>query len=442
MSSEENGGKDVLAARISELEDELDSCREEQRRMRFLLDMMPFYVAYVDKDLRYQFNNAFYADWLETGDPSELLGEEVSEVIGDEAMDEIQEHIQRALTGDRVEYEGVVRYKQGIRNVELQYIPDRVDEDVRGFGAIVENRTEQREREERLQEAAIVFEASRDAIIVLNHRHEIVRANHAFTELTGYSLKDAIGKTPWSLTAPGRKRVLDQIWRKMLEDGHWQGELWQRRKDGSIGPVWVNVNTVSDDTGHIHHYVGVMSDLGAEATLPHLAHHDALTRLPNRLLLEARLEHTLERAQRAGHLAAVLFMDLDGFKSINDDFGHAEGDTVLQAIARRLETLVRAEDTVARLGGDEFVVILEQIGGTELANEIATRISNSFRESIVVGDREHRVGASIGISLFPEHGNDREAMLAAADSAMYIAKNSGKDQVAFYDPSVHMRAGQ
>ena len=333
----------ALEREVAALKEEMEELREQRRMQRFLLDLLPFRVAYVDRQLRYRFNNHQYASWLETGNAEELLGEEVSEIIGDDAMDEIQEHIQSALEGDEVTFSGVVNYRHGKRDVELRYVPHLVDNEVRGFGATIENKTAARMKDERLREAAIMFEASRDSIVVMNHRHKIVRVNKAFSELTGYCPDDALGKAPWNLTAPGRRDVLDTIWKAMVRDGHWQGELWHRHKDGSISPIWASVDTVADETGFIHHYVAVLTDLRAESTLSHLAHHDALTRLPNRLLLEARLEHTLERAHRAQEKAAILFLDLDGFKAVNDTYGHAEGDEVLQHIARRLEKLVRAD---------------------------------------------------------------------------------------------------
>ena len=432
MTDRDNSGDDALKKRIAALEAELAAAKAREAKLRFLLDMMPYYVAFVGSDRRFEFNNAGYANWLPNADLEQMVGQELPNVIGDQAMEVIEDHLQHVESGNEFLFFGPVNTgNQGLRHVRIEYRPMIESGEYAGFGAIVEDFTTRRQEEERTRQAAVAFETARDAIVILNARHEVVQVNRAFEELTGYASEDAIGKRPWNLTAPGRQR-LDVIWDTMQRKGHWQGELWHRHKDGSIGGLWVNVNTVADDRGTIHNYVAVLSDLESESHLAHMAHHDALTGLPNRLLLEARLQHTLERAERTKSKAAVLFMDLDGFKAVNDAFDHDEGDMVLAEIARRFRSTVRAIDTVARLGGDEFVIILDQVGDNFGAQDVAERVLQVMEPEVVIGKNAHSVGVSIGISVYPDDAEDRAMLVKRADVAMYAAKKAGKGQWATY----------
>ncbi len=436
MSDDKKLGTDELQAKIAALEAEVDSLKAQQSRLEFLLDLMPGYVAFVGADRHFKYNNAGYQDWLPDKNLADMQDRHIQEVIGDEAFGIVSDHLEHVEAGSEFLFYGPVQYQQlGLRHLRIDYHPMIVNGDYQGFGALIEDFTERRREEDRARRAAVVFDSSPDAIVILNSHHEIVQVNAAFTELTGYSPSEVKGKRPWNLVAPGRQE-LDVIWDTMQRAGHWSGELWHRRKDGSVGGVWVEVNTVADNRGFIHNYVGVMSDLESKSNLSHLAHHDALTGLPNRLLLDARLEHTLERCNRTKGQAAVLFMDLDGFKDVNDAFGHDEGDLVLIQIAERFQQSVRAIDTVARLGGDEFVIILDQVNSVDDACEVADRVLKAMSTPIDVEDRHHNVGVSIGISTYPEDALDGHDLLRRADVAMYAAKKAGKGQWATYLPSL------
>jgi len=203
-----------------------------------------------------------------------------------------------------------------------------------------------------------------------------------------------------------------------------------------VYPQWLTINVIHSDDGEIDNYVAVFSDIStikqSEERLQHLAHHDALTNLPNRLLLRDRLEHAIDHARRNGHTVAVLFLDLDHFKSINDSLGHPVGDQVLQGVAERLVGCVRQDDTVARLGGDEFVVLLEQVGGLEHAGKVTKKVLDLFTNPVVVDKHEISISSSIGVSLYPRDGNDVDSLLKHADAAMYRAKDKGRNTSQFY----------
>lgn len=410
---------------LKRLRHELDETREALRKARFLLDLVPFYVAYVDGNWTYQMHNAQAADWLDH--PEDAPGKSLIEVFGPDVVDDdLRGYLETALGGDHVAYDSRIRLGDRRRHIRADYVPDVVDGEVRGVGAVIENMTARRLNEERVRQAAVLFDASRDAIMIFDAKHHIKRVNSAFTELTGYSALDADRARVNEVIVPLRGQTLENVWDGMVRNGHWTGELYFRHKDGSVRHVWVTVNCVADEKGFIHNYVAVLTSMETHNTLSHLAHHDALTGLPNRLLLQARMEHTLERATRNQKPTALLFMDLDGFKGVNDEFGHAEGDAVLNEVAHRLVRVVRAQDTVARLGGDEFVVLLDDYGHLEDVRHVAQRILEAVRRPIVVEPRTHRLGISIGVALFPDDAHDAEGLMEAADQAMYLAKNAGR----------------
>lgn len=286
--------------------------------------------------------------------------------------------------------------------------------------------------------AASVFEGSPQAVLILDENHRIVETNHACLTITGFSVDDLRGRTLCdTLCANGGGGELgSQLWDIVGQVGEWQGETRLVRHNGEEFPAWHSVNAVRDGSGRVRHHIAMFSDIGdkkrAEERIRHLAHHDSLTDLPNRSLLADRLEHALDRARRSGERLALLFIDLDRFKHVNDSLGHPVGDRLLQAVARRLDSVVREQDTLARQGGDEFVVILEEIDGPDDAARVALKLLSALEAPVVLDQHEIFVGASIGISLFPEDGDSSEALLRSADSAMYEAKEAGRSTYRFY----------
>jgi diguanylate cyclase (GGDEF)-like protein/PAS domain S-box-containing protein len=292
--------------------------------------------------------------------------------------------------------------------------------------------SDSKQGEERLRLAATVFENTQEGVLITDAERHILRVNHAFCELTGYSESEVLGKTP-KLFQSGRhdQAFYARLWDSIRECGHWQGEIWNRRKNGEIYPELLNISSVRDDAGDVSHYVAVFTDItfmkDYENELYAMAHNDALTQLPNRSVLLSRLEHGIETMRRSGKRLALLLLDLDRFKDVNDSFGHPAGDEILQQVATRLSAQLRAVDTVARLGGDEFAVLLEDIthadDAARMANEIIVSMSVLWK---LPNGVEVHIGTSIGISLFPDHGDTPEILLQQADAALYRAKDEGR----------------
>ncbi|MBR0567883.1 EAL domain-containing protein [Azoarcus sp. L1K30] len=306
-----------------------------------------------------------------------------------------------------------------------------------GIG-MVQDITEQMHAEQKLKQAAAVFENTAEAVLITDVDHRIVAVNRAFTVITGYTADEAIGRKP-SMLSSGRQgeSFYAGMWREVSVTGHWQGEIWNRRKGGEVFPELLTVSTVRDEEGFITHFVGVFSDISAmkqaEAKLQHQAHYDALTDLPNRVLLNLRLEHGVERVRRSGMMMAALFMDIDRFKNINDSLGHPVGDELLIEIAQRLRGRMRAEDTLARLGGDEFVILLDRIQRAEDVANFAQEVIDLMNQPYHLSSgQEVFVGASIGISLFPHDNDDHRQLIRNADAALYEAKAAGRNVYRFY----------
>ncbi|ALL68939.1 diguanylate cyclase/phosphodiesterase with PAS/PAC sensor [Paraburkholderia caribensis MBA4] len=283
-----------------------------------------------------------------------------------------------------------------------------------------------------------VFELTLDGIMVTDAKGKIQRVNPAFTRLTGYAQGEILGQTPRILSS-GRQtsEFYREFWTRLKESGRWQGELWNRRKGGDIYLESLTVAGVCDRNGAYSHYVAIMSDITQryqhETRLKYLATHDPLTGLPNRMLLEERLKQAISRAKRHSKCVALMMLDLDGFKEINDTHGHALGDEVLKTVAERLTRAVRESDTVARLGGDEFMLVLEDIWDTSNAIPIAKLLVERIGAPISIDGCDVHVTPSIGIGIYPEHGTESDRLCKCADQAMYEAKNAGKNQFRFFN---------
>ena len=297
--------------------------------------------------------------------------------------------------------------------------------------------TERKSSEERLQLAAKVVETANEGIMITNADAVIEAVNTAFTRITGYSPDEAIGAKP-SILKSGRHDVdfYRDMWRILLETGQWQGEVWNRRKSGEVFIEWLSIATVRDASGNVSHMLGVFSDITArkedEEQVWRQANFDALTGLPNRSLFLDRLGQAIKAARRDRTRFALLFIDLDGFKAVNDTFGHSSGDLLLQEAAARLLLSVRSSDTVARLSGDEFMVILHDVDGRDEVAVVAAKMVARLAEPFDLDGQQASVQASIGISLFPDDADDAAVLIRLADRAMYGVKGSGKNNFAFH----------
>ena len=285
---------------------------------------------------------------------------------------------------------------------------------------------------ERLQLFVKMFDNSNEAILITDAQQKIIAVNPAFYLVTQFSEEEVIGKKPGILSS-GRQdaKFYEAMWKSINGTGMWQGEIWNRRKSGEIFPEWLSIGTVKNSQGEVLNYVALFSDISrrkeAEAQIEYLAHYDALTNLPNRALFADRLKHALVTASRNQKKTALLFLDLDKFKSVNDTMGHLAGDLLLQSIADRLKSCVRESDTICRQGGDEFMILLTEIGGAEDAELVAHKIVGAMVEPHQIGNRALNITFSIGISICPDDAKDDETMIKNADDAMYLAKESGRN---------------
>jgi diguanylate cyclase (GGDEF)-like protein/PAS domain S-box-containing protein len=301
--------------------------------------------------------------------------------------------------------------------------------------------TERRQTEEKLRLSATVLEHIADGVMVIGLDGCIVAVNPAFTQITGYTESEALGRDA-SMTRSQRQEstFYDDMWKELGASGFWRGEIWNQRKNGELYLEWLTISAVRDDHALITHYVGVFSDITkvkeSQEKLDHMAHHDPLTTLPNRLLFHDRLDHALQRAARDQQQLAILFIDLDRFKNVNDTLGHHIGDELLKQVATALTAKLREGDTLARLGGDEFIVLLENVDGQFGAGHVAEKLMSMFEQPFMVSDYELFVTGSVGISLYPADATDLNMLIRNADVAMYQAKARGRNGYQFYAPSM------
>jgi diguanylate cyclase (GGDEF)-like protein/PAS domain S-box-containing protein len=297
--------------------------------------------------------------------------------------------------------------------------------------------TDRKNAEERLRQSAAVFESTLEGVMITDAKGRITAINRAFTSITGYREEEVLGRDP-HLLASGKHNTdfYRLMWRSIRDTGGWQGEIWNRRRNGETYPQWLSISAVRDENKTLTNYVGVFSDVShikeSQQKLEHLSHYDPLTDLPNRRLLLSRLEHSLEQARRHSDRMALLFLDLDRFKDINDSLGHPAGDELLKQIAARMRSRLRDEDTLARLGGDEFVLLLEHLVRPESGASVAQTILEVVSTPFVLASREIYVTASIGISLYPDDARDVTGLMRNADTALYQAKAHGRNTYRFY----------
>ena len=324
-------------------------------------------------------------------------------------------------------------------------VKDFAGGDIRYTVAVVEDVTERKRLEDHMRLAATVFENTGEGLFITDARRHIIHVNPAFTDLTGFELDDVLGKTPRVLSS-GRHppEFYDHMTEVLAKTGKWQGEIWNRRKTGEMFAEWLNIAAVRDEQDQISNYVAVFSDITSrkqdEERLSYQANHDPLTRLPNRTLFQERLSRALTRANRSQSKVALLFIDLDYFKQVNDTLGHLAGDILLQQVAERLTACVRQGDTVARLAGDEFTVILEDIAEAHDGAVVAHKILTSLATPFDLQGREAHISSSIGVALYPGDAGDPQSLVKLADAAMYRVKHQGRNACRFHSETINAQA--
>jgi diguanylate cyclase (GGDEF)-like protein/PAS domain S-box-containing protein len=328
--------------------------------------------------------------------------------------------------------------KKGLIWISACSMPERAADGGTVWHGFARDITGSRRDDEERRLAAAVFANTQEGVVITDPEGRILTANPAVVTITGYSREELVGNTMRQLQSGRHDRdFYDALWQAVGTTGYWQGEIWNRRKNGEIYPELLTISTVRDEKGEITNYVGTFSDITlwkrSQQRMEHLAHHDALTGLPNRLMLLSRLEHAVSKARRDRRQGAVLFLDLDRFKQVNDTLGHPAGDALLIAVAKRLRERLRDSDTLARLGGDEFVILLEDLTernqAASLAQELIARLAEPFD---LPGGHVVRIGGSIGIALFPADGTAPDVLIQRADVALYESKQGGRGTYRFF----------
>ena len=419
-----------------------DEVAESEERFRLMVESVRDYaVLMLDPQGVIRSWNAG-ARRIKGWEADEIIGQHFSRFYTPEDIAQgVPEHaLATALVSGQFRGEGMRVRKDGSTfraSVLITAMRDAAGQ-VKGFTKVTRDITEHHHQEERLRLAATVFRSTQEGVAITDAHARVLAVNPAFERITEYKESDVIGLN-LRLLASGRhdREFFRAFWSELIETGFWQGEIWNRRKGGEIHPGWLAVSAVRDDAQQIVNFVSVYTDITriphAQTQLDRLAHHDALTDLPNRVLLHTRLSHTLERAQRSGSLCAVLFLDLDRFKPVNDQMGHEAGDELLKGVAKRLRLHLRDNDTVARIGGDEFVVVLEDLASPEGAEVVARAIIERIQRPFALsGEREAHIGCSVGIALSPKDGTDGETLLRHADAALYAAKAAGRGTFSFF----------
>lgn len=296
---------------------------------------------------------------------------------------------------------------------------------------------ERKRAEEGLRLASTVVKSVEEAVMVTDTDNKIIAVNPAFTAITGYKPEEVTGRNPRMLSSGKHtQEFFKDLWGTLLSTDSWHGEIFDRRKNGEIYVKWLSIRAVRDERGKLSNYVAVFSDIterkATEERMQHLAHYDVLTDLPNRVLFSDRLQQALVQAKRDNIHLALMFLDLDKFKPINDEFGHAVGDVLLKEVAQRLQRCVRGSDTVSRVGGDEFIVLLPAIDAQQDAMQVAEKMRLSLSQPFDLVGQRIFISVSIGVAVYPEHGSDEISLTKSADTAMYCAKDSLRGNVQLY----------
>ena len=373
----------------------------------------------------------------------EWIGKPAEEVVG-RTMLELKFWMnaeQRAQAVARVEEKGYLRHfelrlnvAKGQRTVLMNVEPVDIDDEACYLATFIDI-TERNALEQELKLTAAAVEQAAEAMVILDHKGNIVSLNPAFTRITGYEKDEVTGKSMSGLLHWPTGKHDDSFFRaltgRLLMSGHWEGEVWAQRKSGEQFPELLSISAIRNGANEITHYVGVFNDISGqkdhEEKLRKRALYDPLTGLPNRFLLLDHMEKAIERASRRQSKLAVCFMDLDHFKPVNDTHGHETGDQLLKQIAVRLLQTLRKSDFVARLGGDEFVLVLEDIDGVAQVERVADKVVNAMHEPFALNDITVEIGCSIGVALYPNHAERAKTLLRYADEALYETKEAGRD---------------
>ena len=403
--------------------------------------------VYIIQDNQFVFANAKIAQMFGTELPTLLESLSIFDLIAEADHDRLKTNTQKRLDGMN---EGLASEYQARRRdgslFELAMYGSSMSLNGRpAMIGITMDITERKQAEASMRMATMVYESCSEGMVITDAGGLLMDANPAFTRITGYSREEALGH-PINIVNSGRhdKAFFLAMWGALNTGGQWQGEIWNRRKNGEVYPQWLTINTSYNQDGSAHRRVALFSDITDKKKIEDLvwrqANFDSLTELPNRMMFHDRLEQEIHKSHRTGLSMALIFIDLDHFKEVNDTLGHAAGDLLLQEAAQRLNKCVREIDTVARLGGDEFTIILGELTRLTDANRIVQDVLKSMAEPIMLGDKFAHVSASIGVTFYPNDATEIDKLLNNADQAMYVAKNLGRNRYSYFSPHLQEEA--
>lgn len=415
---------------------------ESESRSEAVLNNAGVCIGLLSSDCTYQKVNGLYAQ-IFGYTQEEFRTMQLWDILHPDFVAQTEETISRLRSGELDQHYAAKQFvrKDGSQFPGGHWLSPHWGRDGRciGFVCVISDLTGQQEAEDKLRLAHTVFETSSEGMLVTDSDNRIVMVNPAFTAITGYLSEEAIGRRPSFLKSSRHDREFyRQMWAELLKNSRWQGEIWNCRRSGEVYPLWLSISAIRSTDGSIANYVALFADISerkrAEEILHYQAMHDPLTKLANRVMFDERLRASLARAKRRKSLVALLYLDLDDFKAINDTLGHLAGDRVLQLAAEKIQSCLRLEDMAARLGGDEFCTILDDILSAEHAADVAERIIAALGtlDCCAAGQGLH---TSIGISIYPQHGTDTETLLRCADNAMYTAKRLGKGRCHLFPAS-------
>lgn len=426
----------------------MERLTEQEEQYRDLVYCSSDFIWEVNENIEYSFSSS---------SPDGLLGYTAAELVGKKPFDfmpkEESEKVRLSFKStweNRESFSGLENiniHKDGtLVYIETSGVPMYDSQGIfKGYRGVDRNITERKKKEIELKLAATVLETATEAVMVTDIDNRIIKVNKAFTTITGFTIDEVLGESP-SVLKSGRhdEHFYADMLKTLQRCGEWEGEIWNRRKNGEVFPEWLTISVIQDDQGKIGGYVSLFSDITKrkeyEEKIEYQANYDALTGLANRHLLADRFSRAIDRADRKNSRVALLFIDLDRFKQVNDSLGHTFGDKLLQEVASRLYSHVRKSDTTARLGGDEFAVIFPDVPDIHHVEDSIRNILTSLSKRYNIEGNEVYLSASIGVTVYPDDGVTINDLLRNADSAMYKAKENGRNSFQYYSGEMHKDA--
>ena len=429
-----------VKARTEALAESNKLLETERAQLRGLIDNIPDYIFIKDTDSVYQVCNKAMETYFGASE-SDIIGKTDLAFVDAVTAEQSRLKDRETLASDCISRtEELINHPDGQQfYLETLKIPFKDDQQkTRGLIGIGRNITERKLADKKLQLAAKVFSHAREGIMITDAAGSILEVNDTFTLITGYSHDEVAGQNP-RLFKSGRQSPVfySAMWKVLLEKGHWYGEIWNRHKNGKVYAEMITISAVKDDLGQTQNYVALFTDITQikehQQELEHIAHYDALTCLPNRVLLTDRLNQAMIHSERRHEVLALVYLDLDGFKAVNDEYDHQVGDELLIAISQAMKEALREGDTLARIGGDEFIAVLADLEHMSDCDPVLTRLLQAASRPIAIENLELQLSASIGVTFYPQDNVDADQLIRHADQAMYIAKQEGKNRVHVFD---------